>query len=98
MSEESNSSPVASGVNKLAPPFVRQKHVDYVVSLDKREKDSFEFFVTEHLRMNGLYWGITALDVLNECTKMDKQKIVDFVVQCQHENGKHKKRVRVCNA
>ncbi|KAL6287434.1 hypothetical protein ACE6H2_011824 [Prunus campanulata] len=42
-----------------------QKHVQFIVSVEKR-KDSFESVVMEHIRMNGAYWGLTALDLLGK--------------------------------
>jgi geranylgeranyl transferase type-2 subunit beta len=40
--------------------FLGDKHVKYVkdVSCDT---SSFEFCVTEHLRMSGVYWGLATL-------------------------------------
>lgn len=67
--------------------FARQKHIEYIVNLDNKEKDTFEFYVTEHLRMSGIYWAITALDILKKVDQMDTQKIVGFVLKCQHQNG-----------
>jgi len=77
----------AAPATTSVPKFVRDKHVDYILSLEKRDKDSFESFVTEHLRMSGLYWGITALDVLKQADRMGKDKIIAFILACQHENG-----------
>ena len=30
-----------------------------------QKKEDFEHFVTEHLRMSGYYWGLTALDLMH---------------------------------
>jgi hypothetical protein len=30
-------------------------------SFAMQKKEDFEYWVTEHLRMNGYYWGLTAL-------------------------------------
>jgi geranylgeranyl transferase type-2 subunit beta len=73
--------------NTVSFSQVREKHVQYIVNLDRSEKDTFEYYVTEHLRMNGIYWGLTALDLLKEMNQMDKNAIVQFVLDCQHENG-----------
>ena len=80
-------SQAASASAATVPTFVREKHVEYILSLEKKDKDSFESFVTEHLRMSGLYWGITALDVLKQADRMGKDKIIAFILACQHENG-----------
>jgi len=42
--------------------FQWEKHVEYIINLDKNEENTFEFYVTEHLKMSALYWGICCLD------------------------------------
>ena len=37
--------------------FYWKKHVQYIDSLGKK-KQNFEYYVTEHLRMSGIYWGL----------------------------------------
>ena len=43
--------------------------------------------MTEYLRMSGIYWGITVMDLMKHLDLMDKQDIIDFVVSCQHDCG-----------
>ena len=43
--------------------------------------------MTEFLRMSGMYWGLTVMDLMNGLDSMDKQEVLDFVKQCQHESG-----------
>jgi geranylgeranyl transferase type-2 subunit beta len=52
--------------NAGAPPFYYQKHVDYIVqlSIDLAKETSYEGAVTEHLKMSGVYWSLTALHIL----------------------------------
>lgn len=38
--------------------------------------------MTEFLRMSGIYWGITALDLMNHLHKLDKRSIVKFIKKC----------------
>ncbi|KAF2071018.1 hypothetical protein CYY_007661 [Polysphondylium violaceum] len=66
--------------------MLKDKHVEYIINLDKKEK-SFEYWVTEHLRMNGLYWGLTALNLMNSIDKMNKQELIDWLLSCQKPNG-----------
>eukprot|EP00920_Eleutheroschizon_duboscqi_P008417 GHVT01019429.1.p1 GENE.GHVT01019429.1~~GHVT01019429.1.p1 ORF type:complete len:302 (+),score=20.67 GHVT01019429.1:1791-2696(+) len=44
-------------------PLLREKHIDYVSSLDK-DPDALEYVMTEHLRMGGIYWGLSSLALL----------------------------------
>lgn len=61
-------------------------HVKYIQSLDSR-KDEYDYWLTEHLRLNGLYWGLTALHLLGHPEALPRAETIDFVLSCQHENG-----------
>ena len=61
-------------------------HVKYVQSLDTR-KDELDYWLTEHLRLNGVYWGLTALHLLQKPDALPRSETIDFVLSCQHENG-----------
>lgn len=37
--------------------------------------------------MSGIYWGISALSVINELDKMNKEEIIEFVLKCENEDG-----------
>jgi len=61
-------------------------HVRYIQSLDT-QKDDYNYWLTEHLRLNGLYWGLTALHTLGHPEALPRDETIDFVLSCQHENG-----------
>ncbi|RYP90122.1 hypothetical protein DL770_003744 [Monosporascus sp. CRB-9-2] len=61
-------------------------HVKYIQSLDTR-KDEYEYWLTEHLRLNGLYWGLTALHLLRRPDALPRDETIDFVISCQHDSG-----------
>ncbi|KKZ65817.1 geranylgeranyl transferase type-2 subunit beta [[Emmonsia] crescens] len=63
-----------------------QKHVDYIKRLDTR-KDELEYWLTEHLRLNGVYWGLTALHLLGHPEALPRDETITFVLSCQHDNG-----------
>lgn len=62
------------------------KHVAFI-SKYASNKDSYEYIKTEYLRMNGIYWGLTVMDLMHALDKMNKDEVVDFVKQCQHPCG-----------
>ncbi|KAL9597404.1 MAG: hypothetical protein Q9219_005157 [cf. Caloplaca sp. 3 TL-2023] len=66
--------------------LVVEKHVQYIQGLDKR-KDELEYWLTEHLRLNGVYWGLTALHLLRYPDALPRAETVEFVLSCQHANG-----------
>ncbi|EEQ91901.1 geranylgeranyl transferase type-2 subunit beta [Blastomyces dermatitidis ER-3] len=63
-----------------------QKHVDYIKRLDTR-KDELEYWLTEHLRLNGVYWGLTALHLLGHPETLPRDETIAFVLSCQHDSG-----------
>lgn len=42
-----------------------------------------EYCMTEFLRMSGIYWGVTALDLTDHLDKIDQDSIVEFIKKCQ---------------
>ena len=64
-----------------------EAHVKYVVSLDKRS-DEYEYWLTEHLRLNGVYWGLVVLHLLRHPSALPRDGLIDFVLKCWHpESG-----------
>jgi len=37
--------------------------------------------------MNGVYWGLTAVDLMGALAEMCRDDVISFVTQCQHECG-----------
>ncbi|KAJ1667638.1 Rab geranylgeranyltransferase [Coemansia sp. RSA 1813] len=62
------------------------KHVEYVKSLDKRH-DEIEYWMTEHLRISGIYWGLVALHLLGREDSLDRDQIIAYVKKCQNADG-----------
>ncbi|MBA0854736.1 hypothetical protein Goshw_004335 [Gossypium schwendimanii] len=62
------------------------KHVKYILAVEKN-KDSFESVVMDHLRMNGAYWGLTALDLLGKLDSVNVDEVISWILKCQHESG-----------
>ncbi|KAJ1644568.1 Rab geranylgeranyltransferase [Coemansia asiatica] len=62
------------------------KHVEYIQSLDKRQ-DEIEYWMTEHLRISGIYWGLVALSLMNKQEGLDKEKVIEYVLSCQNSDG-----------
>lgn len=42
-----------------------------------------EFVLTEYLRMSGVYWGITCLELLGQLDAMDSAPIIEWLLRCQ---------------
>ena len=68
--------------------FVMDKHISYIKRVSS-DVDAFEFIVSQHLRMSGVYWGLCAMSVMGVDLKeqMNSDTIVEWVTRCQCENG-----------
>lgn len=61
-------------------------HKAYIKALDSN-KETFEYYATEHLRMSGVYWALCAMDVLGARDEMPLADIRAWVLKCQGANG-----------
>lgn len=62
------------------------KHVEYVKSLGNA-KDELEYWLSEHLRLNGIYWGLTACHLLGHPDALERNGVIDFTLSCLHDSG-----------
>jgi geranylgeranyl transferase type-2 subunit beta len=80
------------------PPFYDKLHTDYIVGLASKldAETSYEGAVTEHLRMSGIYWSLTALSLLKSPQQVDelmgitspkdgRPSLIDWVMSCYDE-------------
>jgi len=73
-------------LSKDTMALCKQKHIEYIKSLDHK-KGELEYWLTEHLRLNGVYWGLTALFLLGEPHALDRDETIMYVLSCQTEEG-----------
>jgi len=68
--------------------FVHSKHCDYIrkISVDT---ESFEYLVSQHLRMSGVYWGLTALVLLGVDIEAESFSLgmIDWIMSCFDEES-----------
>ena len=43
--------------------------------------------MTEYLRMSGIYWGLTAIELIGNLERMNRQEVLDFIKVCQDGSG-----------
>ena len=53
----------------------------------EQRKDELEYWLTEHLRLNGVYWGLTALHLLAHPNALPYDETLEFLISCQNEDG-----------
>jgi len=66
--------------------FYSDRHQFFVLELEKK-KDTFEYHVSEHLRMSGAYWGLMTMELLKATDRMPRDRVIEWVMACQHTNG-----------
>lgn len=75
-----------------------EPHIKYIQSLDTvcllrsvgftlltnlQRRDELEYHLTEHLRLNGVYWGLNALHLLGKADGLPREATIEFVLSCQ---------------
>lgn len=55
--------------------------------LDVQKTETLEYSMTEHLRISGAYWGLTAMALMKKLSEMDSNKAENWVLKCQHPCG-----------
>lgn len=63
-----------------------EKHGEYIKAYEIKKED-YNYVMTEYLRMSGIYWGLTAMSLMNKLECMNQTEVLEFVKTCQHENG-----------
>jgi len=69
-----------STINKL-------RFLDVFLTEREQNKDDLAYHMTAHLRLNAVYWGLTALCVMNRRDALDREEMIDFVVSCWDEEA-----------
>ena len=66
-----------------SPTFILEKHVEYIRKISA-DTDSFEALVTQHLRMSGVYWGLTSLVLLGVDLKKEafSDGMMEWIFSC----------------
>ncbi|GAA5823686.1 hypothetical protein JCM11251_000725 [Rhodosporidiobolus azoricus] len=61
-------------------------HVQYIQTLDQK-RDDLSYHFTEHLRMNGVYWGLTALALMGKMDALPREEMIEWVMSCWNEDA-----------
>jgi len=74
----------------MSTGLLKELHTKYIVKLHQGlTKDTFEYWVTEHLRVSASYWGLMALLVVDgvKTPELDWNEILVWIQSCQHPSG-----------
>jgi len=67
----------APSSDKLLIPL----HVSYIQKLGESQ-DDLMYHLTSHLRLNAVYWGLTALCVMKHKDALEREQLLDFAMSC----------------
>lgn len=65
----------------MASELLIPLHVKYITTLASH-KTSLTFHLTTHLRLNAIYWAVTALFLLQSPDSLSRDDIVNYVLDC----------------
>lgn len=67
--------------------FIPIKHIKYIRSIS-RDTQSFEYLVSQHLRMSGVYWGLCSLSILGQHLEVEagenREEVVEGIEEWIH--------------
>lgn len=70
--------------------LLASKHEQYVFALsnEKAEQQKLSFWMSSHLRLSGVYWGLSALALLKtQQPEAEREKMIAFTLACQNADG-----------
>lgn len=71
--------PPGNAISATAPPpLLKDKHIAFVRALDSK-RNGLMYHMTEHLRMNGVYWGLCSLALLDADDVFSREDVVSFI-------------------
>ncbi|KAI6205256.1 60S ribosomal protein L30 [Aphelenchoides besseyi] len=66
--------------------FLRDKHVKFIVGCSKNT-ESYEYVITEYIRLSGMYWCISALDVCDALKDRDVEFALKLIEKAKNPDG-----------
>jgi len=65
----------------MSDTLLTDLHVKYIQNLGNN-KDDLTYHMTAHLRMNAVYWGVTALCIMKHKDALDAKDTIEYVMSC----------------
>ncbi|CAF0959716.1 unnamed protein product [Didymodactylos carnosus] len=72
----------STSINEL----LTEKHLSFLSGYG-RSHHKYEYGITDYLRMSGIYWVTTCLDLLHGLDQLDTDDIINFIKSCQKPSG-----------
>ena len=65
--------------NSLSELIV-DKHIDFIANYETNKNTKYEYSMSESLRMSGIYWACTALDIMNASDRMERNRVKSILL------------------
>lgn len=57
------------------------------IALSFSQSTDLAYYLTSHLRLNAVYWGLTALCIMGHKDALDREEMIEFVMSCWDEEA-----------
>ncbi|CAN8062761.1 unnamed protein product [Agarophyton chilense] len=61
-----------------------EKHIAYIVGLEKKTKTTDALYFTDHKRLSGVYWALSSLCLMHKLDVLPREPILNYVMSCYH--------------
>lgn len=68
---------------EIQTEYLRDLHLEFVRRLLYESEGTPEWYLTEHLRMQAMYWSLSTLFLLDSMDMAEPEAMIDFVLKCQ---------------
>ena len=72
--------------SKAQKDLLVEKHCTFLTGYG-RSHYTYEYGVTDYLRMSGIYWLCTCLDLLHSLESIDQNYIIDYIQKCYNKDS-----------
>lgn len=72
--------------SKAQKDLLIEKHCGFLTGYG-RSHNTYEYGTTDYLRMSGIYWLCTCLDLLHSLKLIDQEYIIDYIQKCYDKNS-----------
>jgi geranylgeranyl transferase type-2 subunit beta len=71
---------------KAQKELLIEKHCAFLIGYG-RSHNTYEYGVTDYLRMSGIYWLCTCIDLLHSLKLIDQDYVIDYIQKCHDKNS-----------
>jgi geranylgeranyl transferase type-2 subunit beta len=72
--------------SKVQKELLIEKHCAFLIGYG-HSHNTYEYGITDYLRMSGIYWLTTCLDLLNSLKLIDQDYIINYIQKCYDQNS-----------